>query len=110
MATALYSTLLTHPDKVRQVQAYLYADTELISTQMVHKGEGQGELCYLVLRTECETAFATEQAQQTQADRLASGLFGLTIGFETRRAAQAHVHARAALNVGWALGLVGVIR
>lgn len=100
MATALYGVILTQPGNVEQIKAYLYAATEIVETRMVNPEYRPGgpDLCFLVLRTEAITENEARNAQQYQADRLASGMHGMTIGFGTRYLAQKHVEERALAN------------
>lgn len=107
MATVLYGTMLTTPAAVETVQRYLYDHTEVIEAapivEFADEGARQtGRLVFLILRTEADTPERTAFLQQYQCDRLASGMHGMTIGFESRSAARQHAEGRA-LDNDWGL-------
>ena len=107
MATALYATMLVQPGNVEQIQRYLYAPTEIVEAAPIveYREDGSretGRLVFLVLRTEERDQATAERAQQTQCDRLASGLHAMTVGFSSRYDAQQHAVTRATDN-DWGL-------
>lgn len=107
MATALYAHMLVTPAKVTEIRRYLYGETEVVEVApIVEYAEGgdreTGRLVFLILRTEESDSDRAESSQQYQADRLASGMYGMTIGYESRFAAQEAVRERATAN-DWGL-------
>lgn len=112
MATALYATMLVQPGNVPAIQRYLYSTTEVVEVApIVEYTDGAddqpstrevGRLVWLILRTEERGPEEAQSSQQYQCDRLASGMYGMTIGYESRRGAQEAARTRAEDN-GWGL-------
>ena len=94
MTVTRYATALVHPAKEPEFRAYLYDHTQIVSSVMVD----DNRLAHLVTAT---TAFEEDRAdylQQYQCDRLASGMFGQVIGFNTLKEAKSHADGRSAAN------------
>jgi hypothetical protein len=107
MATALYATMLVQPGNVPAIQRYLYSTTDVVEVAPIMEyapsGEREvGRLVFLILRTEERNEEEARSSQQYQCDRLASGMYGMTIGFQTRRFAQEFARLRATEN-DWGL-------